>query len=104
MVKIVDFCPVARVPQNPAHPPHLHGHRAWFWSGELQPFLLNLLQQFPVLHPGVGATPQGHDLPQHHPIAPHVRLGGEDEVHEGLQGHPLGGEGAGLRTLRLVHL
>lgn len=42
-----------------------------------------------VLHAGVGRGTQGEELPHHHAEGPDVRLGGEDALLDGLDGHPL---------------
>ena len=42
-------------------------------------------------NPGVGRAAQGDQLPQEHPEAPHVRLGGVQVVPQRLRGHPLDG-------------
>ena len=41
----------------------------------------------------VGVEGEGEDLPEHDAEGPHVRLGGELVVEDGLEGHPADGDG-----------
>lgn len=65
---------------------------AVLWAGE-DVAVSHVADDLLVGHPVVGLQAVGEDLPQEHPVGPHIRLRGIAVVEDGLRGHPTDGDG-----------